>query len=628
MARGTAIDYSLYPGVDNLARERDKAFYEVNIQVSHPQLRHFVSTPEPDVLFYASGYDIFSLDTVTKKRKHVALLPFQARCTASGYGYICVGGEDSGRFAAIKLSSRGQRPVDVDSALPINEGLEQRDATGRTVESMQVERIGSRIVNSISIHHLKDESTGLDDIVAVLTNNDKTVRMYSLIHNMETNKIDFPDAMNHATISPDGCMLVAVGDVEQAYFYRRKIKSSLLSRVRPRGHVSSFYISWALSRVVDLYPEKGAGCGCFTTAWSPSGGLVAVGSEGGYISMFDAEAINDANCEDDDSRAALMPSSRPVLATSHAGAVRAMMFAPDPYDLLIWAEDRGRIGIGDLRTGLKKRQVVHLNPKEEGLKKIVYADQPKEEGSTTPRALRPLGRFHIDDESEDWLARREERSRRVRREIDSTEREMQVINSVHNARLQEAARRLSRRITYSSLRRMDGSDSPPLQGASDSPDQPATDSIAELVAGAVADSLPELSHMRERESSPVHRSTSGRMFEALTRGVRSPESLDRIRARARAQEEVRDIIRQQGAAETESGTPTTLDLTRSLLITGHGVTRRHLQTLLNETQSGERVVGLAMSSDGRTLWAACELGIFELPLNVDRRHLWAALEPA
>ena len=42
---------------------------------------------------------------------------------------------------------------------------------------------------------------------------------------------------------------------------------------------------------------------------------------------------------------------------------------------------------------------------------------------------------------------------------------------------------------------------------------------------------------------------------------------------------------------------------------------------------GVRTAGLAMSADGRTLWAACEEGVFEIEVRVKGRMVWGAMEP-
>jgi hypothetical protein len=42
---------------------------------------------------------------------------------------------------------------------------------------------------------------------------------------------------------------------------------------------------------------------------------------------------------------------------------------------------------------------------------------------------------------------------------------------------------------------------------------------------------------------------------------------------------------------------------------------------------GVRTAGLAMSADGRMLWAACEEGVFEIGICVKGRMFWGAVEP-
>ncbi|EME38502.1 hypothetical protein DOTSEDRAFT_161482 [Dothistroma septosporum NZE10] len=386
-----AIDtYIPYPEAHDLART-EKGFYPVRIPVSHWQLRHYISTPEEDLLYYASGNDIYCLNTATKKRKHIAALPFEARCTASGYGWVCVGGEDEGHFAAIKLDGSGQRPLDVDSALPI-EGWRQN--VGRRAPTVRVEKIGEEIVNSISIHRIQDEEAHLDDIVAVLTNNDKTVRVYSLPAGQETRVKDLPFAINHATISPDGTMLIAVGDYNQAYFFTREITDTPPQIPKPHNRLTSASLEWRLTNVVTLHVTD-LTMGYFTTCWSPSGHLVAVGSEGGYITVMDTAILADAEYEDDDSIVAVVPGSRADLPSPHPGAIRSMMFSPGPWELLVWAEDQGRICVGDLRTGLKSRQIISLEPKDESLDKHILEELPGDE-TRIP---------HIDDLEADLLRR-------------------------------------------------------------------------------------------------------------------------------------------------------------------------------------------------------------------------------
>ncbi|KAH7382446.1 WD40-repeat-containing domain protein [Phaeosphaeria sp. MPI-PUGE-AT-0046c] len=367
---------------DFLSRDTDtfvlpsKSYYPTKIPIAHYQLRHFISSPEPDLIYYASGVNVYCLNAATRLQAHVTTLPWEARCTASGHGYVCVGGADEGNFAAIKVC--GFPPADpshIDSSLP----LEFRHRLPRpplldAAHRIRFEKIGEDIVNSISIHKFPADSDGREEVVAVLTNNDKTVRIYSLTQNLELAVLDLPFAMNHATISPDSKLLVAVGDAPTAYFFERVETDRPSSLKSPEGHPQMLPPEWQLLDHVALYRPTNGPCadGYFSTAWSPQSRLCAVGSECGYISVFDVELLRNVEYGED-AIVQLISSTRPDTAAG-AGAVRTMHFSPSPWHLLIWSEDQGRVCVADLRSGLKVKQVLILDPKEEGLDKAEIAD--------------------------------------------------------------------------------------------------------------------------------------------------------------------------------------------------------------------------------------------------------------
>jgi hypothetical protein len=308
---------------------------------------------------------------------HVAPLPFEARCTASGHGYVCVGGAEGGNFAAIKVAGFPPAdPEEVDASLPLD--LPRRTTVPRPplvglARQPKFEKIGEDIVNSISIHKLPADGDGPDDVVAVLTNNDKTVRIFSLVQHLELTVLDLPFPMNHATISPDGQLLVAVGDEQNGFFFERTKTEKPSFGKNPEGRVESSSLEWTLFQEVILYVPTGS-CikGYFTTAWSPSGRLCAVGSECGYITVFDVEFLK--RCEyGEDAIVELLSSTRPDI-TIGPGAVRTMQFSPAPWDFLVWSEDQARICVADIRSGLKVKQTLSLDPREEGLEKVQIAD--------------------------------------------------------------------------------------------------------------------------------------------------------------------------------------------------------------------------------------------------------------
>ncbi|ORY10321.1 hypothetical protein BCR34DRAFT_485819 [Clohesyomyces aquaticus] len=353
-----------------------KSFFPLKIPIAHYQLRHFISSPERDLLYYASGADIYCLNTATKIQAHVTTLPWEARCTASGYGFVCAAADD-GNFAAIKVVGFPPAdPADVDASLPLD--LAGRNTLPRppllgAANRVRIEKIGEDIVNSISIHSFPAERDGEDEVVAVLTNNDKTVRIYSLTLDLEVSVLDLPFPMNHATISPDGQLLVAVGDQNLGFFFKQVKTQKPRTMKTPEGRTKVLPPDWVMFKEVRLYIPSGSSIeGYFTTAWSPSGRLCAVGSECGHITVFDVELLHVCDYEED-AVVRLISSSRPELVVG-PGAVRTMLFSPAPWDFLIWSEDQARVCVSDLRSGLKVRQVLSLEPKEEGLDNVAIAD--------------------------------------------------------------------------------------------------------------------------------------------------------------------------------------------------------------------------------------------------------------
>jgi WD40 repeat protein len=329
------------------------------------------------VLYYASGHNVYCLNAATRTQAHIATLTFEARCTASGHGYVCVGGAEQGNFAAIRVT--GFPPADaaqVDASLPLD--LSTRTTVPRPpllglARDPEYEQIGEDIVNSISIHKLPTGGSTQDDVVAVLTNNDKTVRIYSLVQRLELICLDLPFPMNHATISPDGQLLVAVGDEHSGFFFRRKKLEKANFAKQSDNRRLADTPEWTLFQEVGLYVPKGS-CikGYFTTAWSPSGRLCAVGSECGYITVFDVELLK--RCEyGEDAIIQVLSSTRPDITTG-PGAVRTMQFSPAPWDFLVWSEDQARVCVADIRSDLKVKQTLSLDPKEEALEKIHIAD--------------------------------------------------------------------------------------------------------------------------------------------------------------------------------------------------------------------------------------------------------------
>ena len=247
-----------------------------------------------------------------------------------------------------------------------------------------MQEIGSCIVNSVTIHRMCSESKGVEDeIVAVLTwvalclseslpnfirNNDKTVTIYSLSQSRPLQVISFPTPMNHASISPDGKLLLAVGDEPRAFFCRR------VRLVSPAQEGEAAYARYQWHKVADPKLRLAdSSDSCFTTAFSPAGHICAVASQTGVVIIFDTKKIRD-DMDADEAVITVLKSSRPSLANDFVGAVRSMSFAPAPWDLLAWGEDQGRVCIVDLRNAFGSRQTLELETSSPSINRAILSD--------------------------------------------------------------------------------------------------------------------------------------------------------------------------------------------------------------------------------------------------------------
>ncbi|KAI9678496.1 MAG: hypothetical protein M1829_002094 [Trizodia sp. TS-e1964] len=392
-----SLDPASFRKIDTLILPNRKAFYPAKILEQHWQLRSRLSSPHPDILYYPSGTEVFRLNTISRKRQLVAVLPFDPQCMAAAHGYVCVGGANEGEFAAIKINSEDL--MDYESYLPRTLPLVDVETIGPWVgaeadlrsssvtiniegiphrSDIRGQFLGGLITNSVTIFQpeVPDEYTPL----AVISNNDKTIKIFSLSQFMLISSLDLPFPVNYATISPNGEFLVAVGDEPVVHFYKRAYRRGwFVDEERSTHHCNSTW-NWAPCSTTSLRPSLD---GCFTAAFSPSSHLCAVASQDGLITIFDMKLVDG----DDDAVIKTMPSSRPY---TKAGAVRSLFFSPAPWDLMFWTEHSGRICIADARDGFRSRQVIELSTDTITNDRLInVTDVPTEEPSDfNPRGNR------------------------------------------------------------------------------------------------------------------------------------------------------------------------------------------------------------------------------------------------
>lgn len=231
-------------------------------------------------------------------------------------------------------------------------------------------------------------------------NNDHTVRVFSLTQCRTLETLDFPVQMNHASISPCGNLLLAVGDEARAFFCKRvQLPSATLDG-------EQCYARYRWQEIADpkLSLANQEADACFTTAFSPSGHVCAVATQSGVIIIFDT-ALIDRDMDTDEAVITVLKSSRAALCPSWVGAVRSMSFSPGPWDLIAWAEDQGRVCVVDLRNAFSSRQVIDLKTTPPDMSRAIV----EEHNSTSEQRQLEIERRFIERhrealEAQDHLA--------------------------------------------------------------------------------------------------------------------------------------------------------------------------------------------------------------------------------
>jgi len=335
---------------------------------SHWQLRSVVSSPKQNIVYYPSGQDIIRLNTKTREREIVTTLSFSPRCLAASKDWLAIGGE-LGDYTAVFVGDAStasefvaRTEADADARLPLsldiprNSSSRDESSSSRTSRGLryhlfpEAKKIGTDIVNSITLWY--PPSDGSKRIyrmpVAVIASNDCSVCIMSL-QDLETlQKLTFPDPVNRAVISPDGELLVAVGDDPYLYVYKRKSKSAPKNRFESKRDV---HYEWAMADRIQIQgqreSDKTQHRGSFAASFSQSGKYFAIGTQYGIISVFLTCALIK---EDHDPLIVAFTTSRP---SEQAGAVRALEFSSGPFDLLAWTEHDGRCGVAEYVNSLK-----------------------------------------------------------------------------------------------------------------------------------------------------------------------------------------------------------------------------------------------------------------------------------
>ncbi|KAF3484229.1 uncharacterized protein GIQ15_03553 [Arthroderma uncinatum] len=455
----------LYRSTESLVLPTGRRFFPFKIPNSHHQLRHYISTADPDRIYVAVGRIIYAIHISSQKREILTIVPFDPKCLTAGNGWIGVGGTESGDCAFIKLDAAATlqlpgtaapgSPVGVDSPLPLDLDTPIPRRTLPYPPNVNVRELGGSIVNSVTLHRLpSDGDLFLEEDIAVLSNNDTTVSIFSLPRMEVIETIRHPVCMNFAIISPDSRLLAAVGDENRIYFYRVIPSPDKQTAVSTDGDKLLREWNWPLLRSVELDsdPNYDDRC-CFTIAFSPSSHLCAVASQAGVITVFSVEGIFRPDLTGRTGREDILYVFRSSRSCFDGGAIRCMTFSPEPWDLLVWVEDHGRAGVADVRQAFSRRQIISLDIDDPELERIktdnLDKPEPEDDLLSRPESAAYHAQAHrlleVDDPVQRALDSNRYRRRRTSAETESqimreslardlTARERQIIDFLNTAR--------------------------------------------------------------------------------------------------------------------------------------------------------------------------------------------------
>ncbi|KAJ4210062.1 hypothetical protein NW767_000338 [Fusarium falciforme] len=456
--------------------------------------------------------------------------------------------------------------------------------------------------------------------VAILANNDRTVILVSLRDFDQKEKIEpldvitYPDFVNRALISPDGRLLIAILDDPYLYVHQRVRKPSESSS---RSRESTGY-QWEQTQRILLKSQrkddKTDSRGSFAACFSESGAYLAVGTQHGTISIFNAALLSNP---DADPLITSFQSSRPH---SGPGAVRDMAFCPGPYGILAWTEDRGHVGIADMRSNFTVRQIVDIE--EPGFEHINILDR----NTIDPRLLEN----RRDRRDNTTSPGGNESSRRRLEMLDTlnsplTANETLVLEAMQlgrrNRERQRATGTDDRPTAATSTLWAERSTRRPTNDDSGRPEERRSSSIGRAMGDLLGTYR---AGDRLRGARPIARDTSDTPENGRRSDQRWMESLGETVAMLREQRQRQDSsyltvleilqARERGGDRDQDDTSIIVPLVNQVVTRwedDHGG--------LGMPPSPDNTAGLAWSEDGRTLFVGAQNGIYELHVDVQSR---------
>ncbi|KAL1835795.1 hypothetical protein VTJ49DRAFT_6050 [Mycothermus thermophilus] len=395
-----AVSNSSYMATDDLILAKPRRRFRTGIRWQHWQLRSLIGVDGQNYVYFPApptdggACTVQRLNTKTRETETVKRLSFNPRCLVARHGWVCCGGED-GRFSAFRVggwnpNDSADRRFDLQADDPLPLSLDLPDAISSVLDDARSEKntvartiqFGRDRVNCITLWFPPSSTNrwegAYDQVVAVLAHNDSSVVVVDLRRQEMLDRVTYPDYMNRGVISPNGRLLIAISDDPYLYIHERKEKKSDAGTPARSGDRPTY--TWELCNKIQLKSQRpddrSDNRGSFAACFSSTGEFLAVGTQYGTISIFHVPSLTHPRADP------LITSFNASRPNAEFGAVRDMAFSPGPNDLLAWTEDRGRVGIADVRKCFDARQILILD-KDEDFEQLSVSDR----GTIDPRLL-------------------------------------------------------------------------------------------------------------------------------------------------------------------------------------------------------------------------------------------------
>lgn len=275
--------------------------------IQHWQLRDLIACPTDRrefVYVYQNSVNGYNTETQTTTPL-LKDLSFSPTSMTTGCGYLAAGGQRS-QLMVKQLNSNWFAHTSV----------------------------GGSINNAMCIYNHQNETRLL------ISNNDETIKVYSLPGLQRISSITLPTAVNYSSVSPDGRKLCVVGDSNQVFLY-------------------DISHSGGYQRIATYTTTSDAGFSC---AWNQSSEKFAVASQDGFVSVWDIRSseklaklgTKQCNSGSNNFRNPNTPQVK--------GAARCVKFSPaGSIDLLMYSEHVSYVNFVDART-FNSRQTIRVAP--------------------------------------------------------------------------------------------------------------------------------------------------------------------------------------------------------------------------------------------------------------------------